>query len=59
MSKPRVDAVIGTFYRKGKCEVCGKHVERERSFRGTTYADMEQQGAAWGATPLVHKRCES
>lgn len=58
MTKPRVDAVHVTYYRKGKCEVCGKQAEREKTFTGPTYDDARRQAARWEERPIRHKRCE-
>lgn len=56
--KPRVDKVSGEFFRKGRCERCGKQAERIRTFSAPTFDQVEAAGKAWGETPLLHKRCE-
>lgn len=56
---PRVDAVEGEFFRKGKCAKCGgNNVERTKTFRGKTMAEVEAKAEAWNKEPLRHKRCE-
>lgn len=57
--RSRVDKVTCTYFRKGKCEACGKSgVERTQNFSGTTMEMCEEQAAVWMRTPLVHKKCE-
>lgn len=56
--RARVDRVVGDYFRKGKCEVCGKSCERSKSIAADTYAAMEAKAAEWGKKPLTHKRCE-
>lgn len=58
MPESRVDAVIGDYFRKGKCQVCGLHCERSKKVRAASYAEMQARGAEWAKTPLTHKRCE-
>lgn len=48
----------GRFYKKGKCEVCGKHAEREKAFASDEYHQMLSQGVEWQSQPIRHKRCE-
>lgn len=54
----KIDAVVATYYRKGKCERCGKHAERERTFRGATLEECNEQANAWANSTLFHRRCE-
>lgn len=56
--KPRVDRVLGTYFRKGKCQRCTGSVERTKTFEGLTLADCQTQADVWAQTPLRHKRCE-
>jgi hypothetical protein len=56
---PRVDAVEGEFFRKGKCDACGKSgVERTKTFRGKDMDEVYAKAAAWENEPLRHKKCE-
>lgn len=58
MSKTRVDKITGSFFRKGRCDLCGKQCERSRTFSGTTYATMQDRAKRWGEEPLMHRKCE-
>lgn len=52
-----MNRVTGSFYRRDKCEVCGKTAERNRSFTADSHEAMMAKGAAWTG-PLRHKKCE-
>jgi hypothetical protein len=52
-----INRVTGSFYRKGKCEVCGKTAERTKSFSAPTHEAMMAMGARWTGR-LRHKKCE-
>ena len=57
--KPVVNAVSGEFFRKGKCDSCGRSgVERTKTFTGPTMENVQEQADAWAKQPLKHKRCE-
>jgi hypothetical protein len=57
-AQPRVDRVSGSYFRQGRCVVCGKSAEGSMTFTGAALADCDQQADAWYNTPLVHRRCE-
>ena len=59
MSKPRIDVVQASYFRREKCEACGKTAERHRTFTGTSLADCDRQAKTWQERPLRHKKCES
>lgn len=56
--KPQVNLVTAQYYRKGKCEVCGKGAEREKTFSGTTLEECQAQADRWMETPIRHRKCE-
>ena len=56
--KPRVDRVTGSFFKRGRCQVCGKFAHRDRTFSAPTYEAMMAKGEAWGKEPVLHKKCE-
>jgi hypothetical protein len=56
--RPRVDSVTGSFFKRGRCKVCGKTTDRSRSFTADTYEAMLAKGEQWGEEPLLHKKCE-
>jgi len=56
---PRIGRVIGEFFKKGPCTVCGKGAERTKSIAGDTYESMMARGQTWTDEPIMHKRCES
>lgn len=55
--KPRIDRVVTTYYRKGKCK-CGKVAERARTFQGPTLERCQEQADEWMQEPIRHRRCE-
>lgn len=55
---PKIDVVVATYYRHGKCERCSKHAEREKTFRGPTLARCQEQADEWIKGPMLHRRCE-
>lgn len=54
----RIDKVTGEFFKKGRCEVCGRSAERTRQIEAATYHLMLKKGRDWSAAPVLHKKCE-
>lgn len=55
---PRISRVTGTFFKKGKCTVCGGSTERTKSISADTEETMMERGRRWTGEPLKHRRCE-
>jgi len=56
--KPRVDKISGSYFKRGRCTVCGKTADRSATFSAPTYAEMLAQGETWSQQPVMHKKCE-
>jgi len=56
--RPRVDRVSGSFFRRGRCKVCGKGAERSKTISADSYEAMMAKSERWGEEPLLHKKCE-